>query len=51
MTAAAMSVMPLTALVLSYVLLGETFRWAHLAGFGLVFAGVILMIIEHARES
>lgn len=50
MTAAAMSVMPLTALVLSYVLLGETFRWAHLAGFGLVFAGVILMIIEHARE-
>ena len=50
MMAAAMSVMPLTALVLSYVLLGETFRWAHLAGFGLVFAGVILMIIEHARE-
>jgi drug/metabolite transporter (DMT)-like permease len=50
MTAAAMSVMPLTALVLSYVLLGETFRWAHLAGFGLVFAGVVLMIVEHARE-
>jgi drug/metabolite transporter (DMT)-like permease len=50
MTAAAMSVMPLTALVLSYVLLGETFRWAHLAGFGLVFAGVVLMIVENARE-
>jgi len=50
MTAAAMSVMPLTSLVLSYALLGETFRWSHLAGFGLVFAGVILMIVEHARE-
>jgi drug/metabolite transporter (DMT)-like permease len=50
MTAVSMSVMPLTALVLSYVLLGETFRAVHLLGFGLVFAGVILMIYEHGRE-
>lgn len=46
-----MAVMPLSALTLSYVLLGETFRWAHLVGFGLVFAGVILMIREHERQA
>jgi len=50
LTAGAMSVMPLTALGLSYVLLGEAFRWVHLAGFGLVFAGLVLMIIEHAKD-
>ncbi|MEQ8772862.1 MAG: DMT family transporter [Erythrobacter sp.] len=49
LTAGAMSVMPLTALGLSYVLLGEAFRWVHLAGFGLVFAGLVLMILEHAK--
>jgi drug/metabolite transporter (DMT)-like permease len=49
MTAAAMSVMPLTALSLSYLLLGESPRWSHLIGFGLVFGGLILMIIEHAE--
>jgi drug/metabolite transporter (DMT)-like permease len=43
-----MSVMPLTALGLSYALLGEAFRWVHLAGFGLVFTGLVLMILEHA---
>ena len=48
LTAGAMAIMPITALVLSYVLLGEAFRWVHLAGFGLVFAGVVLMIVEHA---
>ncbi|MFP3943405.1 MAG: DMT family transporter [Alphaproteobacteria bacterium] len=42
-----MSVMPLTALVLSYILLGEQFRWAHVLGFGLVFTGLVLMIREH----
>jgi drug/metabolite transporter (DMT)-like permease len=51
LTAGAMSVMPLTALGLSYVLLGEAFRWIHLAGFGLVFAGLVLMILEHAKGS
>jgi drug/metabolite transporter (DMT)-like permease len=47
--AAFMGLMPVSALVLSYVLLGESFRWIHLAGFGVVFAGVLLMSWEHAR--
>jgi drug/metabolite transporter (DMT)-like permease len=50
LTAASMSVMPLTALLLSYALLGEAFRWVHVAGFGLVFAGLLLMIFEHAED-
>ncbi|MGB7371703.1 DMT family transporter [Erythrobacter sp.] len=50
LTARAMAVMPLSALSLSYVLLGEVFEWIHLAGFGLVFAGLILMIFEHASS-
>ncbi len=49
LTAGAMAIMPITALVLSYLLLGEAFRWVHLAGFGLVFAGLVLMILQHAR--
>lgn len=49
LAAGAMAVMPLSALALSYVLLGEPFRWVHLAGFGLVFAGLLLMIVEHAK--
>jgi drug/metabolite transporter (DMT)-like permease len=48
LTAGAMAVMPITALVTSYLLLGEAFRWVHLVGFGLVFAGLVLMILEHA---
>jgi drug/metabolite transporter (DMT)-like permease len=51
LTAGAMAVMPISALLLSYVLLGETFRWSHLLGFGLVFVGVVLMIIEHSGET
>ncbi|MEE4288686.1 MAG: DMT family transporter [Erythrobacter sp.] len=51
LTAGAMAVMPLTALVTSYLLLGEAFRWVHLAGFGLVFAGLLLMIREHAASA
>ncbi len=46
-----MSVMPVSALLLSYVLLGEPFRWIHLAGFGIVGAGVVLISWEHARMS
>ncbi len=49
LTAGCMSVMPLTALLLSYGLLEEQFRWSHLLGFGLVFAGLLLMIVEHAK--
>ncbi|WP_340119470.1 DMT family transporter [Pelagibius sp. 7325] len=47
--AAFMGLMPASALVLSYLLLGERFQWIHLAGFGIVFAGVLLMSWEHAR--
>lgn len=46
-----MAVMPVSALVLSYILLGESFRWVHLLGFGAVFAGVLLMVWEHARKA
>jgi drug/metabolite transporter (DMT)-like permease len=49
--AAFMGLMPLSALGLSYLLLGEPFRWIHLAGFSTVFAGVLLMSWEHARMS
>ena len=44
-----MGVMPASALILSYLLLGEPFRWIHLAGFATVFAGVLLVSREHAR--
>jgi len=47
--AAFMGLMPASALVLSYLLLGERFQWIHLAGFAVVFAGVLLMSWEHAR--
>ena len=49
--AAFMGVMPVSALVLSYILLGEAFRWMHLAGFAVVFTGVLLMSWEHAAMS
>ncbi len=45
-----MGVMPVSALVLSYVLLGETFRWLHLTGFAIVFTGVLLISWEHLRH-
>ncbi len=51
MTAVNMGVMPISALTLSYLLLDESFRWVHLIGFGLVFAGLVLMIFEHAQKS
>lgn len=44
-----MGLMPTSALVLSYVLLGEPFRWIHLLGFATVFAGVLLIAWEHGR--
>lgn len=47
--AAFMGVMPLSALLLSYWLLGEKFQWIHLGGFALVFTGVILVIQSHHR--
>jgi drug/metabolite transporter (DMT)-like permease len=42
-----MGVMPVSALVISYALLHEKFQWLHLAGFALVFCGVLLMISVH----
>ncbi|MHA7873103.1 MAG: DMT family transporter [Hyphococcus sp.] len=48
LSAGCMAIMPVTALVLSYALLGEDFEWSHILGFGLVFAGLMLMIWEHA---
>lgn len=45
--AAFMGVMPVSALVLSYALLNEKFQWQHLAGFALVFVGVLLIISVH----
>lgn len=47
--AAFMGVMPVSALILSYVLLDEEFRWIHLAGFVTVFVGVLLISWEHAH--
>jgi drug/metabolite transporter (DMT)-like permease len=44
-----MGVMPVSALVLSHVLRHEQFQWLHLAGFALVFAGVLLMISVHRQ--
>jgi drug/metabolite transporter (DMT)-like permease len=49
--AAFMGVMPLSALLLSYVLLGEPVRSIHIIGFATVFVGVALMSWEHARMS
>lgn len=49
LSAGAMSVMPVTALISSYWLLSEQFRWPHLIGFGLVFIGLVLMLFEHAE--
>lgn len=49
--AAFMGLMPASALILSYLLLGERFQGLHLLGFGVVFAGVLLMSWEHARMS
>lgn len=44
-----MGVMPVSALALSYLLLGEPFQVAHLIGFALVFGGVILIASAHAK--
>lgn len=46
-----MAVMPCSALVLSYLLLDEPFRWAHIAGFAIVLASVLIMAREHAKMS
>lgn len=45
-----MSVMALSALLLSYFLLGETFEWIHLPGIVLVLISIGLMSWVHASE-
>ncbi|MCA9913548.1 MAG: EamA family transporter, partial [Anaerolineae bacterium] len=45
-----MGVMPVSALVLSYVLLDEAFRWVHILGFAIVISGVLLIANAHHRE-
>ncbi|HEY3251046.1 MAG TPA: DMT family transporter [Ignavibacteria bacterium] len=45
-----MGVMSISALVLSYIVLSEGFMWVHIAGFIIVFTGVILVSISHAEE-
>jgi drug/metabolite transporter (DMT)-like permease len=44
-------VMPVSALVLSYLLLGEEFRWIHLLGFALVLASIAVMAYADQREA
>lgn len=45
-----MAVMPVSALVLSYVLLGEDFAWAHVAGMAGVLAGLAAIVYRDARQ-
>jgi drug/metabolite transporter (DMT)-like permease len=44
-----MGLMPVSALLLSYLLLGEPFRVVHLIGFAIVFAGVVLIIRDDRK--
>lgn len=44
-------VMPVSALVLSYVLLGEAFQWIHVAGFIFVIASIVMMAYANNRQS
>lgn len=46
-----MGVMPVSALLLSYIVLGEPFRWVQIAGFTVVFLGVCLIAWSHARAA
>ncbi|MDN3718254.1 DMT family transporter [Roseibium salinum] len=46
-----MSVMPVTALLLSYFLLGEQFHPVHLVGIGLVLGSVVIMSLVHMTGS
>lgn len=39
-----MGLMPVSALVLSYGLLGESFQWIHGVGMAIVLAGLLLVI-------
>ncbi len=48
--AAFMAVMPISALVLSYVLLGDPFQWIQLAGMAIVLAGLAFSMMDLFNE-
>lgn len=48
--AAFMGVMPISALLISYALLDEPFRWAHVAGMAVVLAGVAVVVEGDRRR-
>ncbi|MCO4756055.1 MAG: DMT family transporter [Bacteriovoracaceae bacterium] len=50
-SAGMMSVMPISALLISYFLLGEKFHMMHLVGIGFVFSSVLLMSWIHYKEA
>lgn len=45
-----MAVMPVSALVLSYILLGEKFHWVHAVGFGIVLGSIFLSTHSHKNK-
>ena len=46
-----MAVMPVSALVLSYVLLGEKFHWIHAVGFGIVLGSIFLATHKNKHQN
>jgi len=46
-----MGVMPLSALILSYILLDEAFQWVHVLGFGIVLVGIFLIAQAHQKAN
>ena len=46
-----MAVMPISALLLSYLLLGEAFAWTHLVGMAAVAAGIAAVAYSDLRQS
>lgn len=49
--AAFMGIIPISAVTLSYLLLGEDFQTIHLPAFGTVFAGVLFIAWSHAKSA
>lgn len=45
-----MAVMPISALVFSYLLLGENFKWIHVLGFGIAATGIVLGSLQSTEE-
>ncbi len=46
-----MAVMPISALALSYLLLGEAFKWVHAFGFGIVLVSIFLATHKKRRST